>query len=268
MKRFSFTLIELLVVIAIIAILAAMLLPALQKAKAKAEQSNCTGNLKQFGTLEMVYGGDNKGVLPGADPWSSNYKMLWDDLMGVQLGSPIPIVTMLSNYPLLFIDTPGTDTNWTFTKNLTYYKLFACPSDPTDFPTPSPWGGNMIKRGYVISTGEYWASEMKTIKNSQIKSAAGTIAFCETHANSTNRVGQWSDGANWESHPTITTQYKMYELAWNSRMNGTNGGNLPVEVHGTVTAPKFNVMLHDGHGELFSRDDMTKNNLSVMRYTK
>lgn len=82
-NREGFTLIELLVVIAIIAILAALLLPSLAKAKQSAHRIKCTSNLKQLGAAIEMYTGDNSDRLPGP-VWQGFYDTYFDD--GTQNG--------------------------------------------------------------------------------------------------------------------------------------------------------------------------------------
>ena len=121
LRRQGFTLIELLLVIAIIAILAALLLPALAKAKDKAVKILCTSNLKQWGVAVSMYAGDNKEAFPDNSTFNSA-----GQLSGANGFAWMALAFNTNFYPMyLYPNRPGTTTGQTRAKQDVLY----CPTD-------------------------------------------------------------------------------------------------------------------------------------------
>ena len=170
-RRTGFTLIELLVVIAIIAILIALLVPAVQKVRDAAARTQCLNNLKQLGVAAHAFHDSQKRFPPALEVAglpaaiastptnaASAYRTpAFGPNWAIYL---LPYIDQSPLYstakPELYMQSGGTDTTWRNVRS-TNLTVMICPADPTSRNTPFALQGGAWARGnYAANAGNSW----------------------------------------------------------------------------------------------------------------
>ncbi|OQA88289.1 MAG: putative major pilin subunit [Lentisphaerae bacterium ADurb.Bin242] len=221
-KGRCFTLIELLVVIAIIAILAALLLPALNRVREKAKEIACINKVKQIGIAANMYADDFKGIVlarqytNGTNSWTSLSDQIFLTLLTPYMGQPSLVNGQITN--------------------ISPKNLLVCPSDA------NPQGHNKDK----ANTGSFYFSygindrmqfPYPVLGGVGLSRPSQTIAYMDSRTKGSGAPGDVSWWNSW--NPSRFHQGHVNVLTWDGSCRSCHYKNLPYQSGGGGQYSKY-----------------------------